>query len=447
MNTYLLYLLQASLCLIIFYVIYWIFMRRDTFFMINRIYLIGSIILSLLIPVINFSNILPQISNSYYVLLDTVVITPAEVSSTIEKNLDIFQIIFIIYLTGVAIFLTRFLAQIIQLLIIMSRFGIKEWEGYRFVPVENKYSPFSFFNIIFIDISQKEGKDIHEIITHESIHIRQLHTMDVLILEFLTILFWFNPFVWFYRRSVKSIHEFLADEGVLSLGTNKVYYQKLLLQQSLGVMVNDLTNNFNHSLIKRRFIMMTKSKSSGAARLKPLVALPLVVLLMILTSVGTNIFAQDDKSIPPPPPKKGDQEAKEIQKAQQSDVQEEKEIHKVVEVMPEYPGGTNAMIDYLVENIKYPDIAKKQGVTAKVFVKFIVEKDGVIRGASIIGTKTSLDKEKYTEALNALKKEAMRVIYGMPKWKPGMQDGKAVNVEYALPISFNLDSDKEKQEK
>jgi hypothetical protein len=299
--------------------------------------------------------------------------------------------------------------------------------------------------LIFINIEGAEEKSVNEIIAHEEIHIRQWHTMDTILLEVLTIFFWFNPFVWFYRRSIKSIHEFLADEGVLSRGTNKIYYQKLLLEQSLGVMVNDLTNNFNQSLIKRRFIMMTRPKSGRIARLKPLLALPLALLLVVLTSMGTNLFAQDDPPIPPPPPKAGD-EVTELPQPP-TPLQQEEQVFKVVDVMPEYPGGTNALISFLVENIKYPEIAKKEDVSAKVFVGFVVEKDGNIRSAWIIGTRTDMDKEKHREALDALREEAMRVVYSMPAWKPGMQDGKTVNVEYALPVSFQLDNkEKEKED-
>ena len=170
--------------------------------------------------------------------------------------------------------------------------------------------------------------------------------------------------------------------------------------------------------------MMTKSKSNGAAKLKLLFVLPVAVLLLALTTLSTSIFAQEESEVPPPPPKT---------------TQEKEKAHKAVEEMPEYPGGIKAMYAFLGENIKYPDLAKKQNVAAKIFVGYIVEKDGSITDVHIVGIKTDVDKEKYKEALNAMKKESMRVVHLMPNWKPGKDKGKVVRVEYALPISFKLD--------
>ena len=304
MNSLILYLLHASVCLAIFYGIYWLFLRRDTFFTVNRFYLIGSIPFSMIIPLFDFSGWFRETGAAYFVLLDTITITPGDVTETINNNLSLFQVLAIVYFTGVGIFTIRFLFQLVQLLVLTSRSRVIRAHGLRIVQVDKHFSPFSFFNIVFIHASNPEESGIKEILEHERIHIRQLHSLDVIILEMLTILFWFNPFVWFYRRSVKSIHEFLADEGVLSGGTNKKYYQELLLQYSLGTLVNDMTNNFNHSLIKRRFIMMTRSKSNGAARLKLLFALPAAVLLLALTTLSTNIIAQEEETkVPPPPPK------------------------------------------------------------------------------------------------------------------------------------------------
>ncbi|MEA3479126.1 MAG: M56 family metallopeptidase [Bacteroidota bacterium] len=446
MNAFILYLLQASLCLVIFYGIYWLFLRRDTFFTVNRFYLIGSIVFSLSIPLFDFSSLFLDVRYTYYVILDTITITPGDVTKTLNNNLNLFQILFVIYFTGVCIFTLRFLFQFAQLMVLLARNKIIRKHGLRMVLVDKYYSPFSFFNIIFINISKFDEEGMNEIIEHERIHIRQLHSLDVLILEVLTILFWFNPFVWFYRKSIKSIHEFLADEGVLSHGTNKKHYQELLLQQSLGTLVNDMTNNFNQSLIKRRFIMMTKSKSNGTARLKLLFVLPLAVMLVVLTSLSTNIFAQEEVEIPLPPPKSGEILLnKDVPPPPSKATQDEDKVHKEVEQMPEYPGGLEALYAFLVENIKYPDIAKQQGIAATIFVRYIVEKDGSITDVNILGIKTEVDEEKYKEALNVMKKESMRVVHAMPNWKPGKDKGNVVRVEYALPIAYRLDEKTKKK--
>jgi beta-lactamase regulating signal transducer with metallopeptidase domain len=153
-----------------------------------------------------------------------------------------------------------------QLLLLVRKYGVTRSEGLRLVLIHREYSPFSFFNLIFINTKDYQPGQLREIIEHEKVHIRQRHTLDLFLLEFMTILQWFNPFIWMYRHSVKGIHEFLADEGVLLAGHGISEYQQRLLNQAMGIQLNDMTNTFNHSLLKRRFIMMTKKRSGFAAR-------------------------------------------------------------------------------------------------------------------------------------------------------------------------------------
>ena len=214
MDFLLIYLARSFFCLGILYLIWWLFMSKDTFFTVNRYYLMSSIFLSLLIPLFDFSSITNFGGISTAIVLQAVTIKPEEIQNVYTNNLSVFQVIVVVYLTGVVIFTIRFFIQIFQLLTLIKRFGISKKDGLKYVLTDSNYAPFSFFGLIFLN-SKFNEQDVEKIIVHESVHIRQGHSFDLFLLELLTILHWFNPFTWLYRSSLKSIHEYLADEGVL----------------------------------------------------------------------------------------------------------------------------------------------------------------------------------------------------------------------------------------
>lgn len=431
MNDIISNVLQSSICLSVLFLIYYLFLRRDTFFTTNRIYLLLAMFFSVIIPFINFPSLLPQNNPVYHVLLEPVIISGGEFEAGITKHRDIFQIILTIYLTGVAIFSIRFLYQLFQLLFLVKRFGITKKQGMRFVFTDKNFSPFSFFNLVFFNQADIESMDAKKIIAHERVHIKQWHSLDLMLLEIITIFQWFNPFIWLYRHAIKTLHEYLADEGVLHSGVDINVYSALLFSQSTGIQINDLTNNFSKSLLKRRFMMMNKTKTTTMARLKLMLALPLALSMMLVVSYSPNAMGQEEENkVPPPPPK----QIKVVEKSigdEDPAKYEEEVIFTVVEDMPEFPGGKDAFYAYIGNNIKYPVKAKENGTSGTVFITYVVEKDGSISNVSVLrGIGDGCDEE------------GVRVVKGMPNWKPGKQRGKAVRVQYNLPIKFNLDSDK-----
>ena len=450
MNDFLLYMIQVSISMALFYGIYWLFLRKETFFHANRIYLNTSLIISALVPFLDYTYFLSDITNNYIVMLDPITITASEINNGIQYNLTTFQVILIIYFTGLFIFSVRFLYQIFQLARIAFSGKLKVQNGVSFIISEKRISPFSFFNYIFLSsdgLNQDESKGIIE---HEKVHIKQKHSIDIILLELLVIAFWFNPFIWLYKKSVKTIHEYLADEGVLTNGYKRNTYQSLLLNQTLGIQINDLTNSFNHSLIKRRFIMMTKSRSGILARFKILLIVPTALIVLFVTMAGNDAMAQDEKTTekvvksekmgdidpppPPPPPKK----------VKTQEPQEKDAIFTVVEEMPEYPGGKDALYKFLGENVKYPKEALKESVSGTVFVTFVIEKDGSVNKTKILATRLN-PKDASQDIQNAMSKSALKVIHMMPNWKPGKQRGKAVRVQYNLPVKYILDDGAEKK--
>ncbi len=425
MNEFFIYLMQSAFSLGALYLIYWFFLRKDTFFSANRFYLIGSIILSFVLPLFKVPVFYNDPELTYVVVLEAVTITAQKVETGIANNLNFYQSAFIVYITGAAIFFIRFVFQLLQLVFLIRKFGVTKIDGLKVVKLDRKYSPFSYFNYVFLNEESLNDKNIKEIIDHEKIHINQKHSIDLVLLEFLTIIQWFNPFIWFYKMAIKGIHEYLADAGLIANGLNKTSYQHLLLSHSIGIQINNLTNNFNQSLIKKRFIMMTKNQSKKFARLKFLLAIPIAAIL--IASFAFTLDKQNASQSPSGISDIADEEASII--VDQDPIKKD-HVFAVVEKMPEFPGGKNALMRYLGSNIKYPEAARKAGVQGMVHVTYIVEKDGTISELKINrGIGEGCDEE------------ALRVISMMPKWKPGSQRGEPVRVQFNLPIKFVLDGD------
>jgi len=415
METFFVYMIKSALTLTLLYVIYWFFMRRETFFTLNRLYLLSAILFSVFVPVFNFTISQPVTPSTYTVLLDAVSISANAVEKSYYQNLTLFQIIWIIYLTGVTIFSVRFIIQLIQLFSLIKRKGITNKDGMNLVFTDAGYSPFSFFNYIFVNNSIQTN-DAENILAHELIHVKQLHTIDRIILEMFTIFQWFNPVVWLYRYSFKELHEYLADAGVMLKGYEKCAYQNLLLALTLGVNVTDLANNFNHSLIKKRIIMMSKSKSKKSTLLKIVAMLPIVALFIFAMSCNRNADV----------PKPSDNAKNVVQP--KSEIVEQKEVFNIAEEMPVFPGGDNALRKFLFENVKYSENAKANKIQGKVYVRFVVTKTGAVSDATVIRSSGNAD----------LDAEALRVINLIPTWKPALNGGKPVNVFYTIPVNFVL---------
>lgn len=423
MNSLLQYLLHSAACVAALYAVYWAFLQRDTFFMTNRIYLVSAVLLSLTLPLFPWPFTFGGALAPAVVLLEPVIITPGAIAEVAQEHLGWFSSLMIIYFTGVAIFLLRFIVQLVQLMFLVRRSGITRREGMKLVFVDRGYSPFSFFRYIFIREDQSADERLAAILEHEKVHIRQLHSADLVATELLTIIQWFNPFAWLLQRSVKAVHEYLADEGVLRQGVSGTDYSRLILDQTLGIQVNNLTNNFNVSLLKKRIQMITRSRSAGRARLKALFALPVLLPVVFLFSSSSGDFpsAQDNQK------KKQEETMKKEQMAQEAG-KNSGDVYKEVDNMPQYPGGFEALSAFLVKNIKYPEKAKKDTVTGTVVTNFIVETDGSVSHVKVVkGIGSGCDEE------------AVRVVSLMPKWKPGSQkDGKPVRVAFTLPIQFRL---------
>ncbi len=437
------YLLEVSLCWLGFYLLYAFWLSKETFFQTNRWYLIVTLFLGLFIPFAEMPTAF-ELEEEQLTYLETVTVTVHQVeaqiatvvATPISNEIAIEKILLWIYGFGVLLMSMRFFYGLLQIYKHYRNSNSQKKKGY--VLLENKaiHLPFSFFHFLFISASAKYTKEELDSITrHELVHIKEHHSIDVILLEVLTILFWCTPLIYLYRRSIRNVHEYLADEKVLQKTTKKQYGQLLLQQFQQGKSIA-MANNFIHSQLKKRIQMMTKNQSTDTARWKYLLVIPIFLCLFFVLS-KSELIAQKNAS--------------EVDKTEEqvNSVLEEKKgdpIFKVVEDMPRFPGcedvedveerkkcSQQKMLEFVYTKVKYPVVARENGTEGTTVVRFVVNKKGQVAKGEIL-----------RKIGGGCDEEVLRIVNEMPTWIPGKQRGVAVDVYYNLPVKFKLEGEEPK---
>ncbi|MCJ7682257.1 MAG: M56 family metallopeptidase [Candidatus Aminicenantes bacterium] len=274
MSEFISYLLQSSVYLGVFYLFHQLWLRNDTFFRLNRYYLLLSAAASLLLPLL-------KVTSPFRTVTATFPVGDFYAAALPPRPFSVEDGLLILYLGGVFFFTARFTFRLIQLIRLNARSEKLRINGVRIVLLDGICSTFSFFRTIYICRSNYNFKGMDDVIAHELVHIRQGHSLDVLLSEILSIFQWFNPFVWPYKRVLKENHEYLADKGVLNRGCSLVAYQLLIVEQHVGGKLLEFASSFKNSQIKRRITMMGKKESGRLSRWKPAFIFPLAVVLIL----------------------------------------------------------------------------------------------------------------------------------------------------------------------
>lgn len=313
MATWIIYLAKASVCLIIFSAFFRLLLMRETFFRFTRFLLLTGIIVSCVLPLIKIRTVNPSIFQKPVVHLEEFVGNPSFIQSENRKDAvgvsdisdeiafspfseakEIEQRLFpafswvmivgFIWLTGIFVMLLRLFVSLIRLKSLFKRGRITEYNGVRVIVCLDDIASFSFFNrIVLSEADYRNHPD--EIILHEQMHIRYKHSWDVILSEFLLMVYWFNPAMWSLCRDLREIHEYEADNAVINKGINAQPYQLLLVKKTVGERrFTSVANSFNQSKIKNRITMMLRKESTPWARLKILVAVPLMVGMLLAFS-------------------------------------------------------------------------------------------------------------------------------------------------------------------
>lgn len=404
------YLIEFSLIHLLLFGIYKLILRRETQVSFLRIYLLGATLLALIIPLIHLPNYSPVKNFNITGVVSTMVLPEFVVGQTEPEAFysPLSNIPRFIFLLVSIIMVTRLLTAFIKLSIIYRKSEPHQLYGKNVRYWAGLDSSFTFFKWIFIN--NKNLQDIKEIIRHEDAHIRYGHSYDLLFMNLLTIPFWWVPSVWLTIRQLKQLHEYQADAYVLSSITPESYIHTLI-HHSLKQQGLILTNSFNDTPLTKRLNYMKQLKHNISPWKLTMVFL--VLLLTAYTFSCQNLIT-DDLS---------------------TQVEAEKStndgpVFQIVDQSPDFNGGIEEFYSYVGNTLKYTDNALKNKVSGKVYVEFVVNKDGSVSDVKVLrGLGYGLDEE------------AKRVVENSPDWIPGSQKGHIVKVRMVLPITFkNSDS-------
>ncbi|PKV48200.1 BlaR1 peptidase M56 [Aquimarina sp. MAR_2010_214] len=439
------YLLQTVFFQILFLVLYDVFHKKDTFFSLNRLYLLSTSVLSFILPFIKIKSIRENIPEEYIFQLPTVFIgqqTEVETLSALyisdpTGNINWWQLC---YGIGVFFMLILFIRKIIKLRLLKKCSGFNRIENYTVYTLVSSKDAFSFWNTIYLG-DQISDVEKEQIITHEIIHLKEKHSLDLLWFEFLKIIFWFNPLVYVYQSKTNTLHEFIADAKSIKILGKRKYYEQLLTTVFDTENIKFINQFYDHSLLKKRIMMLQKSQSQSIAKYKYLATIPVLALMLIFTSfsekeqITTSIIKetkqlQVKKQIPFDSIKKGipfteidkiptTKTCKEITDKSQMRKCVSDEIKKFV--------NTNF-------NIKAIQPYAKPGIN-RIYVRFKIDNTGTITDVNARGPAAALEIE------------AKRVVSSIPPMIPGEYEGKKVAVLYSLPIIIQIKEDKSEKTK
>jgi TonB family protein len=354
-------------------------------------------------------------------LLDEVVIFPDQVTvSNPVPYSDYFKLVY----SGIIVLLSfRMLAGIYMIIRLYYKGNKFDNDGLRLVVSHKDINPFSIFGIVFVNKTHTDKEGLSQIIAHEKVHIRQFHSFDVLIAELVCAVYWINPFFWKIRESLKSTHEYLADEQVREQGFDLAGYFMLLFNNVVGMRIG-LANNFNQSLTLKRMKMMKRNRSPRYVRWLYLLVLPFVAVIVLVISCQNaegKFQFNDRKNVTSEP----------ADKITNDVIDQKEETCQTVDEVPVFGEGQDALVNYLIAEIKYPKDAKEKGIQGKVMIGFTVSKTGKVTNVEVMQSVNPL-----------LDAEAVRVISVMPDWKPGKKNGEPVDVKMNMPINFKLQDKK-----
>lgn len=475
------YIIQITLFQLVFLLVYEVWLKKETFFSYNRGYLLITPVLAILLPFLKiefFQNAIPA---------ETLVMLPEVILGGSNKTVSSFftsEIIssgnqiswwVMIYVAGLVTSLSVFLVRIRSILRLFKYRVISDRITVKIVEVPNSYVACTFHNTVFLG-DKICDTDREQVLSHEMIHVQQRHTLDLLFFEFLKIILWFNPLIYIYQSRISTLHEFIADAGVVEKVEKKLYFQQLLNSAFNTRNISFINQFFNHSIIKKRIVMLQKSRSKTISKFKFLIILPLMLAMLTYVSCseepgvspveledtakekleqikaivndGTEISPEDNQEIREILSTIDSKDLEESFNAESDKVQKLKNAingtsdipFAVIEEVPVFPGcevseSNEARKSCMMEKITGivsqnfdTSLGKQLGLTGinRVYVQFKINKEGVVEVMGVRANHTALEEE------------ARRVVNLIPNMTPGKQNGKEVGVLYSLPITFKV---------
>ena len=434
MSPTLLYIARAGLYLSLFYAFYLLVMRRTTFFRLNRVLLLLGSYLCLLLPLIRLRTTNVAILSE----APTLVGVEGEAAAAAQSPFPWQTVLLGIYLAGMAGTLVLYIVSAWKMGRWIRKGKAEEREGCRLVLLDEDIPSFSWGRKVVM--SRKDLAENPAIFTHERMHVKCRHSVDMILFLPLQLLLWWNPLVWITREELRLLHEYEADEGVIQNGIDATQYQLLLVRKAVGEHRFTLASGFQHAQLKNRIAMMLTTSSSRWMRFAYLALLPVLVVFMYACNPTKNnkvpAPAGEEAQTPAPTalptlgiePVDGNAAQVTLPETEET-LKGKKEIpFQLVDVKPGFNGGdANEFSKWVNSHLSYPDEAKKNEIQGRVTLQFTVGADGVVSNVKVLRSAHEL-----------LDAEALRVVSASPKWEPGKQDGQPVAVTYTFPVIFQL---------
>jgi len=283
------YLIKSSALIAVFLMAYYFLLRKETFFRSNRWFLLFGLVSAVILPLVTFKKtvwIEPLGRDINWQNIPANIVAEPE---TFEINWLL--VVATIYIIGLLLFLVRFAFDFNNLFKVLKGKTVQQQADFKFVDVEEKVSPFSYFNYIVYNSSLYSADELRNILEHEKVHCGQNHTADVLIARIFCIAFWYNPFVWLYKKAILQNLEFIADSEALKNIPDKTAYQFTLLKVTTHDNCVEITNHFYQSLIKKRIVMLNKNQSKKWNSWKYVLIVPALAAFMFYFQV--KVIAQE----------------------------------------------------------------------------------------------------------------------------------------------------------
>ncbi len=420
METFFAYLIKSSVCILFYELFYRLFLRGETFHRLNRMILLMSLVLSLLLPLLDVSGwfsfagqdgAMPVTELTFS--LQELVVDQRTAGLLEHQGIAAWAVIFGVYLAGIILLLLKNLLVFVYLHRLLKRCRQEQTaDGQVYYRCPDRMGPFSWLGRVVLS-SADDGPLTDCILAHERAHAALGHSFDLLLVELFLCFQWFNPAAWWLKKDLRLVHEYEADRYVLASGFDARAYQLLLIRKSVGPKLYNMVHSFNNYSLKKRITMMMKRKSKFWTQAKSLYVLPLggFVLALFACVDGKKPTVEESQSV----------------ETHEMTVKEQPDDSVASYVDPSFPGGDVACMKWLSENVKYPAEAVEKGIKGKVIVQFVVTKDGKITDAEVARSVDPL-----------LDAEALRAIRSMPDWEPAQRDGQNIAVKYSLPIAFSL---------
>ena len=409
-------MIKSTVFLSVFYAFFILFMKKTTFFRFNRMVFLAASVLCFILPALEISptifagidmpmNAIEEaLTPTYELGLDGVTVTAGSGKIWLI-------IISTVYFAGFIIVLGSNIASYMRLYALLHKSQAGDMDGIKVLTVDMDMPSFSWGRYIVISHTDLESNPA--IFTHEKMHIKCRHSLDLMLHSLISMIHWFNPLVWIARMELKMLHEYEADELTLKTGINPTQYQLLLVKKTVDAKQFQMANGFYHSKLKNRIIMINKKKTNRWMRLAYIICIPAIIGAMCCCSQRKGNNAQT-----------GTPAATETVTETAATVPYSEIFEK-----PTFNGGdANSFAQWVYGQIKYPQQCIEEQIEGRVVLQFTINATGQVCDVNVLrGVNPAIDEE------------AVRAVKESPIWTPGKtEDGKVVPVSFIFPIVFAL---------